>query len=54
MDDGGGRGMGDEKSLQYRKSVDMRTILKWALNMYGLRVWSGFKWLRKGPNCGLQ
>jgi hypothetical protein len=30
----------------------MKTILKWILNQYGMRVWIGFTWLMTGSSGG--
>jgi hypothetical protein len=33
--------------------VDEKIILKWILEKYGLRVWTGFVWLRIRAGGGL-
>jgi len=31
----------------------LRIILKWILKKYGVRMWAGFIWLRKGISGGI-
>jgi hypothetical protein len=52
---GGVAGMGKINSRRFRShlggiGVDKRIILKCIFNKYGLKVYSGFKWLRIGSN----
>jgi hypothetical protein len=31
-----------------KKCLDGRTVLKWILDNYGVKVWTGLDWLRVG------
>jgi hypothetical protein len=33
--------------------VDSTTILKWFLKRQGVKMWTGFMWLKKGTSGGL-
>jgi hypothetical protein len=34
------------------RDVDRRIILRWILRKYGVRVWTGFMWIRVGSSGG--
>jgi hypothetical protein len=41
------------KENDHLGGVDGKIILKWVLRKYGMRLWSGFMWLRTRSNGGL-